>query len=123
MAFGATHVYAADRLRCHQTVGPLAEELGVTIHNEPALTEESYAKNTKRARHRVLHIAEHDGTPAICTQGKVIPDLIASWCERDGVRPDKSRNHKGSTWVLSLAAGRLIAADHIGGPLAANVRA
>ncbi|SPM37906.1 NUDIX hydrolase, partial [Mycobacterium numidiamassiliense] len=124
MAFGATDVYAADRLRCHQTVEPLAEELGVTIHNEPALTEESYAKNAKRARHRALDIATHDnGTPVICSQGKVIPDLIAWWCDRDGVRPDKSRNHKGSTWVLSLSGGRLLAADHVGGALAANVRA
>jgi len=123
MAFGATDVYAADRLRCHQTVEPLAEELGVAIQNEPTLTEESYAKNPKRARHRMLRIAAQEGTPVICTQGKVIPDLIAWWCERDGVRPDKARNHKGSTWVLSLAAGRLVAADHIGGPLAANVRA
>jgi 8-oxo-dGTP pyrophosphatase MutT (NUDIX family)/phosphohistidine phosphatase SixA len=123
LAFGASHVYAADRLRCHQTVEPLAEELGVTVHNEPTLTEESYAKNPKRARHRILRIAEEEGTPVVCTQGKVIPDLITWWCERDGVRPDKSRNHKGSTWVLSLSAGRLVAADHIGGALAANVRA
>ena len=56
----------------------------------------------------------------ICTQGKVIPDLIAWWCDRDGVRPDKSRNRKGSTWVLSLAGETLIAADHIGSPLAAD---
>ncbi|KZS60665.1 NUDIX hydrolase [Mycobacterium ostraviense] len=123
LAFGASTIYAADRLRCHQTVQPLAEELGVSIHNERALTEESYAKNPKRGRHRVLRIAAQPGTPVICTQGKVIPDLIAWWCERDGVRPDKSRNHKGSTWVLSLSRGRLIAADHIGGALAANVRA
>lgn len=123
LAFGATTVYAADRLRCHQTVQPLAEELGVSIHNERALTEEAYAKNPKRGRHRVLRIAAQPGTPVICTQGKVIPDLIAWWCERDGVRPDKSRNHKGSTWVLSLSRGRLVAADHIGGALAANVRA
>jgi 8-oxo-dGTP pyrophosphatase MutT (NUDIX family) len=123
LAFGASDVYAADRLRCHQTVEPLAEELGVTIHNEGTLTEEAYAKNPKRGRHRILCIAEHKGTPVICTQGKVIPDLIAWWCERDGVRPDKARNHKGSTWVLSLSAGRLVAADHIGGALAANVRA
>jgi 8-oxo-(d)GTP phosphatase len=123
LAFGASDVYAADRLRCHQTVEPLAEELGVTIHNEATLTEEAYAKNPKRGRHRILRIAEREGTPVICTQGKVIPDLIAWWCERDGVRPDKSRNHKGSTWVLSLSAGRLVAADHIGGALAANVRA
>ncbi|MDR3654325.1 MAG: NUDIX hydrolase [Mycobacterium sp.] len=123
LAFGATDIYAADRVRCHQTVQPLAQELGVTVHNETGLTEESYANNRKRGRQRVLRIAEQDGTPVVCTQGKVIPDLIEWWCGRDGVRPDKSRNHKGSTWVLSLSAGRMVAADHIGGALAANVRA
>ncbi len=97
--------------------------MGVDIHNEPTLTEEAYARSPKRGRQRVLQIAERSGTPVICTQGKVIPDLVAWWCERDGVRADKSRNLKGSTWVLSLTAGRLIAADHIGGALAANVRA
>ena len=119
--FGPTDVYAADRVRCHQTVEPLAEELGVTINNEPTLTEEAYADNPKRGRRRVLQIAGAHRAPVICTQGKVIPDLIAWWCERDGVRPDKSRNRKGSTWVLSLAEGRLIAADHIGNALAANI--
>jgi 8-oxo-(d)GTP phosphatase len=123
LAFGATDVYAADRLRCHQTVEPLAAELGVPIHTERDLTEEAYAKSPKRARNRLLRIAAQPGTPAICSQGKVIPDLIAWWCERDGIRPDKSRNHKGSTWVLSLSGGKLISADHIGGALAANVRA
>jgi 8-oxo-dGTP diphosphatase len=123
LAFGASQVHAADRVRCHQTVEPLAEDLEVPVHNEPALTEEAYAKNAKRGRHRMLDIAEQRGTPVVCTQGKVIPDLIAWWCERDGVRPDKSRNHKGSTWVLSLSDGRLVAADHIGGALAADVRA
>jgi 8-oxo-(d)GTP phosphatase len=123
LAFGATNVYAADRLRCHQTVQPLAEELGVRIRNETSLTEEAYAKNPKRSRNRLLQIAGRSGTPVICSQGKVIPDLIAWWCDRDGVRPDKSRNQKGSTWVLSLAGGRLVAADHIGGALAANVQA
>ena len=123
LAFGATDVYAADRVRCHQTVEPLAAELGVSIHNEPTLTEESYAKSPKRGRQRVMQIATEPGTPVICSQGKVIPDLIAWWCERNGLTPDKSRNHKGSTWVMSLSAGKLIAADHIGGALAANVRA
>ncbi len=120
MAFGATDVYAADRLRCHQTVEPLAEELGVQIGNEPALTAEAYANDRKRGRRRVLEIAGMGRTPVICTQGEVIPDLIAWWCDRDGVRPDKSRNRKGSTWVLSLDAGHLLAADHIGSALAVN---
>jgi 8-oxo-(d)GTP phosphatase len=118
LAFGANVLYAADRLRCHQTLEPLAEELGATIDDEPLLTEEAYADNRKAARQRVLEIAAAGDTPVICTQGKVIPDLIAWWCERDGVRPDKSRNRKGSAWVLSLADKQLIAADHIGSPLA-----
>jgi 8-oxo-(d)GTP phosphatase len=118
LAFGADTLYAADRLRCCQTIEPLAEELGVPIHNEPSLTEEAYADDRKAARRRVLEIAAADGTPVICTQGRVIPDLIAWWCERDGVRPDKSRNRKGSTWVMSSWQGRLVAADHIGSPLA-----
>jgi 8-oxo-dGTP pyrophosphatase MutT (NUDIX family) len=120
LAFGANTLYAADRVRCHQTLEPLAEELGVPIHNEPLLTEEAYAHDRKSARRRVLEIAAAEGTPVICTQGKVIPDLIAWWCERDGVRPDKSRNRKGSTWVMSSWQGHLVAADHIGSPLAAK---
>ena len=120
LAFGANVLYAADRVRCHQTLEPLAEELGTIIHNEPLLTEEAYAENRKAARHRILEITAAGGTPVICTQGRVIPDLIAWWCERDGVRPDSSRNRKGSAWVLSLAGDRLVAADHIGSPLAAK---
>jgi 8-oxo-dGTP pyrophosphatase MutT (NUDIX family) len=132
LAFGASEVYAADRLRCHQTMEPLAEELAVAIANEPTLTAEAYAENPKRARRRVLQIAglreDPDRTlatadarvPVICTQGEVIPDLIGWWCARDGVRSDKSRNRKGSMWVLSLSDGRLVAADHISSALASG---
>ena len=120
LAFGASKVYAADRVRCFQTVEPLARELGEDITAEPTLTEEAYADHPKKAHNRVLKIAELPGTPVICTQGKVIPYLIEWWCARDGVTPDKSRNRKGSIWVLSLDRGRLIAADHLPSPLAAT---
>ena len=50
LAFGATDVHAAPRVRCQQTVEPLAEELGVTIHDEPTLTEEAYADDRRPAR-------------------------------------------------------------------------
>ena len=118
LAFGASDLHAANRVRCHQTIEPLAEELSVSIRDEPALTEEAYAENRKRARQRVLEIAEKSGTRVICSQGKVIPDVIDWWCQRDGVRPDKSRNRKGSVWVMSLSGVKLLAADHIGSPLA-----
>ncbi|CAN5247336.1 8-oxo-(d)GTP phosphatase [soil metagenome] len=120
MAFGAGELHAADRVRCRQTLEPLAEELGVGIEDEAVLTEEEYAASRKPARQRLLEIAEKPGTSVVCSQGKVIPNLIDWWCERDGVKPDKSRNRKGSTWVLSLADGKLVAADHIGSPLATD---
>ena len=117
LAFGANELYAADKVRCDQTLEPLAQELPTTIHSEPGLTAEAYAENKKRGRQRVLEIAAADGTPVICTQGEVIPDLIAWWCDRDGVRPDKAPNRKGSYWVLSLSNGRLVAADHVDNPV------
>lgn len=120
LAFGASDVFAASRTRCHQTVEPLAQELGVRVRDEPTLTEEAYAADADAARKRVLKIAaKSDGetVPVICTQGKVIPDLISWWCERSGIRPDKSRNRKGSMWVLTLHGDALVAADHIGSPL------
>ena len=122
LAFGGDRLFAAPRTRCQQTLEPLAEELGVAVGAEPTLTEESYSEHKGNGRTRVLEIAKEasaaGGTPVICTQGKVIPDLIAWWSERDGVKPDKSRNRKGSTWVLSMVGERLVAADHIGSPLA-----
>ncbi|MDM2520106.1 NUDIX hydrolase, partial [Mycobacteroides abscessus] len=74
----------------------------------------------KRAHRRVLEIAELDGIRVLCTQGKVIPDLIEWWAQRDGVRPDKSRNRKGSMWVLSMRGQKLLAADHLDSPLPAG---
>ncbi len=118
LAFGASAVFAADRTRCVQTVEPLARKLAVPITVETTLTEEAYADDPKAAHERILEIAALGGTPAVCSQGKVIPYLIDWWCERDGVKPDKSRNRKGSTWVLSLYEGRLVAADHMASPLA-----
>ncbi|WP_445169584.1 NUDIX hydrolase [Mycolicibacterium sp. Dal123E01] len=116
IAFGATDIYAADRVRCIQTVEPLAQELGVKVTAEADLTEEAYAADPDAAHQRIAEIAALGGTPVICTQGKVIPYLLAWWRGTD--KPDKSRNRKGSTWVLSMEGDRIQAADYISSPLA-----
>lgn len=120
MAFGATDIYAADRARCVQTVEPLAQELGVNISIESSLTEEAYAGDPQSAYDRVLEIAASSPTPVICTQGKVIPHLREWWCARDGVPASDWGNRKGSTSVLSLVRGQLVAVDHIASPLASE---
>lgn len=118
MAFGVSALFAADRARCVETIEPLAQKLDLPIATEPTLTEEAYASDPEAARQRLLEIVAGGGTPVICSQGRVIPYLVNGWCDRDGIKPEKSGNRKGSTWVLSHSGGHLIAADYLPSPLA-----
>ena len=115
--FGADSVYAADRTRCIDTVLPLAEALGVEVTTEPLLSEEGYEADPAAARARILEIASAGGTPVICSQGGVIPDLMAWWSQSAGVTLPSARNRKASTWVLSFVGDQLVAADHLDSPL------
>lgn len=117
LAFGADSVHAANRRRCVQTVQPLADALSEQITLEPLLSEEGYWDDPAEARARALDIASLGGVRTICSQGKVIPDLLQWWADKDGVRLPPNRNRKGSVWVLSLVDGTLIAADHLASPL------
>lgn len=118
-AFGAESVHAANRRRCVQTVQPIADELGEQIVLEPTLSEEGYWEDPAAGRQRALDIASSSGVTVICSQGKVIPDLLAWWADEDGVTLPPNRNRKGSVWVLSLHKGKMIAADHLASPLPA----
>ena len=117
LAFGATHIHSADRVRCTQTVQPLAHMLDADIRLEPTLSEEGYASDRDAGRIRARKIATKNGIRVICSQGKVIPDLLKWWADNDGLRLPPARNRKASMWVLSLHDGRLVAADHIDSPL------
>lgn len=116
LAFGADSVHAANRRRCVQTIQPLADSLSEQITLEPLLSEEGYAADPHLGRERALEIAGMDGVRTICSQGKVIPDLLQWWADKDGVTLPPNRNRKGSVWVLSLHDGKLIAADHLASP-------
>ncbi|OAK52694.1 NUDIX hydrolase [Rhodococcoides kyotonense] len=116
-AFGAETVHAANRRRCVQTVQPLADALGEQITLEPLLSEEGYWEDPPTARRRAREIASADHVTALCSQGKVIPDLLSWWAEKDGVTLPPNRNRKGSVWVLTLYGDKLIAADHLASPL------
>jgi 8-oxo-dGTP diphosphatase len=114
--FGAQRVFAADRVRCVQTLQGLAEDLGVPVGIERALTEESYHADPERALARLLDIAAAPGgTAAICSQGGAIPSLIASLADDSGLALDEIPCKKGSVWVLSFApdSDRLLAADYL----------
>ncbi|MGB3770888.1 MAG: NUDIX hydrolase [Rhodococcus sp. (in: high G+C Gram-positive bacteria)] len=117
-AFGGTDGFSAERTRCVQTVQPWAESVGVELTMEPSLTEEGYARDPDRGRQRARQITSTSaGIPVICSQGKVIPDLMQWWADRDGVTLERTRSRKASVWVLSFVGGVLVAADYTDSPL------
>jgi 8-oxo-dGTP pyrophosphatase MutT (NUDIX family)/phosphohistidine phosphatase SixA len=113
LAFGASEIFSAPPLRCVQTVQPLAEKLGTDIVLEPLFSESGYAAAPDAARERARELVSDRAVRVLCSQGKVIPDLLNWWAERDGITLPSARNRKGSVWVLSFAAGNLVAADHL----------
>ncbi|SFW91640.1 NUDIX hydrolase [Amycolatopsis australiensis] len=121
--FGPDRVLSAPRLRCVQTVHGIAEDLGTEVRHEPLLSEEGYWPDPVLGVARLLAIASDGGTPVVCSQGGVIPDLVSALADRDGVELPSARggvvpSKKGSFWVLSFRAPTpeagpvLLAADY-----------
>ncbi|MFI5779210.1 NUDIX domain-containing protein [Nocardia sp. NPDC051570] len=113
LAFGAAEIFSAPPVRCVDTVRPLAEALDADIAREPLLSEKGYAAAPQEALARVRSLVSAATVRVICSQGKVIPPLLDEWAEIDGAALPSARNRKGSVWVLSIAQGRLVAADHL----------
>ncbi|MEU0789295.1 NUDIX hydrolase [Amycolatopsis sp. NPDC005961] len=105
--YGPDRVLAAPRLRCVQTVHGIAEDTGIEVRHEPLLSEEGYWPDPVLGLARLLAVAGDGGTPVVCSQGGVIPDLVSALADRDGVELPAARggvvpSKKGSFWVLSF---------------------
>jgi 8-oxo-dGTP diphosphatase len=117
--FGADRVHAAPRTRCEDTVAGL----GLEIRSEPLLSEEGYWVSPSAGVARLLDIVAAGGTPVVCSQGGVIPDVVARLADLNGVALDEIASKKGSFWVLSFLPPtkrrepRLVAADYFPTPL------
>lgn len=111
--FGPTRVYSADRTRCVQTVRGVADDIGVPVSSEPVFGEEAFRQDPDAAAERMTDIVLRDRVPVICSQGGTIPGLIGRLAERSDLTLHDVPCKKGSTWVLSFAGTRLVAADYI----------
>jgi 8-oxo-dGTP diphosphatase len=110
--FGPQRVLSADNVRCVDTVRPLAEDIGVPVETEPALTEAAYQADPARGMRRIAALAALGGRSVLCTQGKVIPPVIRALAAAGGVAPADVPARKGSVWALSFVDDRLLAADY-----------
>jgi 8-oxo-dGTP pyrophosphatase MutT (NUDIX family) len=116
LAFGATVVHAADRVRCEQTVQPLADALDVGVRSEPLLSEEGWAAGPADGARRAQQVLTAGGVPVVCSQGGVIPALVARWAAASGIAVPPGRTRKASTWVVSSVQGEVVALDHLTDP-------
>jgi 8-oxo-(d)GTP phosphatase len=114
--FGPDHVLSAPPLRCRETVAPLAATLGAEVSDEPLLGEEGYWSDPAAGLARLRELAGAPGVTVVCSQGGVIPDVVAALAEasphRVGIDRDDVPCRKASTWVLAFAGPDLSTADH-----------
>jgi len=100
---------AATPLRCKQTLRPLADKLEMPIVTESAFAEpatvDEVPNKVKLALGRLGEL--RDGpTAAICSQGKMIPPLLAAI--EGATDPADFKTPKGGSWLLTWSGDRLI---------------
>jgi 8-oxo-dGTP diphosphatase len=104
---------SATPLRCKQTLEPVAALLGGApivqdgAFAEPPVPEEAPAK-AKLGAQRLLEL-RGPGTPVICSQGKVMPTMLATLRDEDDPAPYKTA--KGDGWLLTWSGERLLDAS------------
>lgn len=116
-AFGVRRLHCAPRVRCEQTLAPLADELGVGVTPEPVLSDEAYLDDPAAARARLLEIAGGDGVAAVSSQGTAIPGLLGDLAERAGIDVGDTSTKKSGAWGLGFDGGTLVFADYYPSPL------
>ncbi|AGL20444.1 NUDIX hydrolase [Actinoplanes sp. N902-109] len=113
--FAPERLVAATPLRCRQTLEPLARRLDLPIVTDSAFAEpaDGSAEPPDRIKAAVTRLAELRSGPrtAICSQGKVIPGLLALLEDADDPTPYKTP--KGDGWVLTWSGERLVALSRI----------
>ena len=117
--FRPVELLTAERVRCRETLAPLAERIGCDVRPLPELGEEEFTADPRAALaaiERLLGRVGDGGAPGVtvvCSQGGAIPSVLAAlgvhFAGATGaLRPPAA---KGSTWVLSGRPGAL-AADY-----------
>ncbi|MGN0101919.1 NUDIX hydrolase [Dietzia sp. CH92] len=116
-AFGVTRLHSAPRVRCEQTLAPLADELGEPITVEPALSDEAYLADPAAAVSRLGAVAAGEGVAAVCSQGTAIPGLVRDLAGPAGLDVGEGSTKKAGVWGLGFVDGALVHADYYPSPL------
>jgi 8-oxo-dGTP diphosphatase len=99
-----TRVLSSPAARCTETVAPLADAFGLEVEVDPRLAE---GEGTRTCIETIL-AADADDL-VVCSHGDLIPKVIRQ-LRADGMdTKDPNLSQKGSTWVLEVVDGRVVA--------------
>ncbi len=108
---GVARVFTSEYTRCWETVAPLARELDLLVEEAPALREGAHASESVAFLESVF-----DRTTVLCSHGDVLGDLVTYVAAAGIDIGDDPRLDKGSTWVLDVAGGEVVAARYLPPP-------
>lgn len=116
--FEVGRIVSADVRRCVDTVAPLADALGIAVEEDPLLSEVGYPGRETEAARLICSLGDAEHDAVACSQGDVIPDLVARLAAADGYPLEEPvRAPKGSTWAVTIdVEGRVVAMDLIEAP-------
>lgn len=110
-------IVSADFVRCVQTVQPLADAVGLKITEERLFSEDGYPGHEEEALALLRSYAEPADATVVCSQGNVIPDMLARLGVEDHVDlPYPTPNKKASVWSLTFDGRRLFSAEYLPPP-------
>lgn len=104
-------IVSSPYLRCIQTLQPLAEERGIPLETSAVLAEGAPVDDALA----LILASAHTGPAALCTHGDVIELLLDELLRRDVPLETHSgiELKKGSTWILHVLDGKVVAAEYI----------
>jgi 8-oxo-dGTP diphosphatase len=112
VCYGPVRAASANLVRCADTIRPVSRDLAIPVDIEPRLGRDAYAADPQATVSWIRELIDAGGTSLLCSQGEVIPDLLARLAARSPVRLRRPPARKGSVWALSFAEGRLVGADY-----------
>ena len=93
--------YSSPYVRCVQTLEPLAERLGTTVHEDDRLLEGKPFEDVLEL------LAEIEDGAVLCSHGDIIPDTIQALARRGMEVQSPPDWRKATVWVLKRKGERI----------------
>ena len=111
--FDVREIVSAHYARCTMTVEPLSAAVGLSIREEPLVSEDGYPGREHAAASLLRSLGSENSAAVVSSHGDIIPEMIHRIAIEDGYPIDTPvPSKKGSVWSLTFSEQRLIAAEY-----------